>query len=111
MAKTKEYMVTLMDAGGNICGNSFIETANSKPEIKDKLFKYAVKFFKQMGELDDSMRVKVKNGLGFTYDWDTDTFVKGTYYFMINQCETYYFLVEDIEDMTKNNNRLLGSLA
>ena len=112
MAKVKEYMVSLMDAEGNICGTSFVETAKTKPEIKEKLFNYSVNYFKKIGALNDKMKVKLKNGgFGFTCEWETDNFVKGTYYFIVNQCEDYYLLVEDIDDMTKHNNRLLGSLS
>jgi hypothetical protein len=105
MANIKDYMVTVMNAEGNICGPSVVISASSKPEIREKLRNYAKKTFIAMGGLSPDDKLP-KQG-----DWDTDTFVKGTYYFSFTKCEDFYLLVEDIEDMTRNNNRLLGSLA
>lgn len=113
-AATKEFFITQMNVEGNPVGKSILVTApKNATELKRVVLnRYNLKQVILMYYPN----VETEEGLLKKMYADKDSFIKGTHYIGISvpldyDDYDYFWLVEDIEEMSKNNNRVVGSLS
>ena len=114
-AAMKEFFITQMNAEGNPVGKSILVTApKNATELKRVVLN---RYNLQKVILMYYPNVETEDGLLKKMYADKDSFIKGTHYIGIQvplNCDEeyeYFWLVEDIEEMSKANNRVVGSLS
>lgn len=112
-AAMKEFFVTQMNVEGNPVGPSIlVKATKNATELKRAVLK-AYNLDKII--LMYHPKVDTEDGLLKKMYFDKDSFIKGTSYVGIEvpmDCDDYeyFWLVEDIEEMSNSNNKVVGSL-